>query len=315
MKGDPVGRHSHAADVGKGLPTYVETYLKRLASVRRASKATVDGRRRDLQGFAKFSREATLPALAQLDTHHVRGYVAWLRRQKRGPATVKRHLSSLRGFLRHLVDHGELRFNPALEVRAPKSAQPLPKTLTREDATRLVEAPVGDSAIATRDRAILELFYSSGLRLAELHGLDCDAFESDLSEVRVTGKGSRQRIVPVGRKAREALRAWLLERGNHADAGETALFVSSRGRRLSRTSIGTRLAHWARRAGIGVKVHPHRLRHSFATHLLEESGDLRAVQELLGHASISTTQVYTHLDFAHLARVYDSAHPRARRKT
>jgi len=315
MTRDPVGRHSDAADVGKGLPTYVESYLKRLASVRRASKATVDGRRRDLQAFAKYGRESALPALSQLDTHHVRGYVAWLRRQKRGPATVKRHLSSLRGFFRHLVDHGELRSNPALEVRAPKSAQPLPKTLTKEDAARLVEAPAGEKGSATRDRAILELFYSSGLRLAELHGLDLDAFESDLSEVRVTGKGSRTRIVPVGRKAREALRAWLRERSDHADAGERALFVSRLGRRLSRNSIGLRLSYWARRAGLGVRVHPHRLRHSFATHLLEESGDLRAVQELLGHASISTTQVYTHLDFAHLARVYDSAHPRARRKS
>lgn len=296
------------------LARQLETYLKRLASVRRASRATVDGRRRDLEAFARYAREAALPAPAQLDTHHVRGYVAWLRRQKRGPATVKRHLSSLRGFFRHLVDHGALRANPALEVRAPKSAQPLPKTLTKEDAVRLVEAPSDDSTIATRDRAILELFYSSGLRLAELQGLDLDAFESDLSEVRVTGKGSRTRIVPVGRKAREALRAWLRERPEYAHAGEHALFVSRLGRRLSRNSISTRLAYWARRAGLGVRVHPHRLRHSFATHLLEESGDLRAVQELLGHASISTTQVYTHLDFAHLARVYDSAHPRARRK-
>ncbi|MGQ0585899.1 MAG: tyrosine recombinase XerC [Gammaproteobacteria bacterium] len=297
------------------LQQQLETYLKGLASVRRASKATVDGRRRDLQAFARHARDAGLTAPSQIDTHHVRGYVAWLRRQKRGPATVKRHLSSLRGFFRHLVDHGELRANPALEVRAPRQPQPLPKTLTKEDAVRLVEAPADDGTIATRDRAILELFYSSGLRLAELQGLDCDAFESDFSEVRVTGKGSRTRIVPVGRKAREALRAWLRERGAFARAGEGALFVSRLGRRLSRNSIGMRLAYWARRAGLGVKVHPHRLRHSFATHLLEESGDLRAVQELLGHASISTTQVYTHLDFAHLARIYDSAHPRARRKT
>jgi integrase/recombinase XerC len=296
------------------LAQQLDAYLKRLTSVRRASKATVDGRRRDLQSFLRYSREAALPALAQLDTHHVRGYVASLRRAKAGSATVKRHLSSLRGFFRHLVEQGALRVNPALEVRAPRQAQPLPKTLTREDAARLVEAPAGDSGIATRDRAILELFYSSGLRLAELQGLDLDAFESDLSEVRVTGKGSRQRVVPVGRKAREALRAWLRERGDLAPAGERALFVSRLGRRLSRNSIGTRLAYWARRAGLGVRVHPHRLRHSFATHLLEESGDLRAVQELLGHASISTTQVYTHLDFAHLARIYDSAHPRARRK-
>jgi integrase/recombinase XerC len=296
------------------LADEIASYLKRLASVRRASKATVEGRRRDLEGFARYAREAGLPEPARLDAHHVRGYVAWLRRHKRGPATVKRHLSSLRGLFRHLVDHGTLRANPALEVRAPKSAQALPRTLTQEDAARLVEAPAGEGGIATRDRAMLELFYSSGLRLAELHGLDLDAFESDLSEVRVTGKGSRQRIVPVGRKAREALRAWLRERPDHARAGERALFVSRLGRRLSRNSIGTRMAYWARRAGLGVRVHPHRLRHSFATHLLEESGDLRSVQELLGHASISTTQVYTHLDFAHLARIYDAAHPRARRK-
>ncbi|MGH8442429.1 MAG: tyrosine recombinase XerC [Nevskiaceae bacterium] len=293
----------------------LESYLKRLASVRRASKATVDGRRRDLQSFARYARDSGLTLPSRVDTHHVRGYVASLRRAKAGSATVKRHLSSLRGFFRHLVDHGQLRSNPALEVRAPKQPQALPKTLTREEAARLVEAPAEDGAIAARDRAILELFYSSGLRLAELQGLGLDAFESDLSEVRVTGKGSRTRIVPVGRKAREALRAWLRERGEFAKAGESALFVSRLGRRLSRNSIGQRLAYWARRAGLGVRVHPHRLRHSFATHLLEESGDLRAVQELLGHASISTTQVYTHLDFSHLARIYDSAHPRARRKT
>jgi integrase/recombinase XerC len=300
--------------VTDALGRHIQQYLERLRSVRRASKATVDGRRRDLGRFAAYGREAGLPPPAQLDAHHVRGYVAWLRRQKRGGATVRRHLSSLRGFFRHLVDHGQLKYNPAVDVRAPKQAPLLPKTLSQDDAARLVEAPAGDAPIVARDRAILELFYSSGLRLAELHGLDASAFESDLSEVRVTGKGSRQRIVPVGRKAREALRAWLRERGDCARAGEPALFVSRLGRRLSRGSIQARVALWARQAGLGVRVHPHRLRHSFATHLLEESGDLRAVQELLGHASISTTQVYTHLDFAHLARIYDSAHPRARRK-
>ena len=178
-----------------------------------------------------------------------------------------------------------------------------------------MEAPgEGGSGSATRDRAILELFYSSGLRLAELHGLDLDAFESDFSEVRVTGKGSRQRIVPVGRKAREALRAWLRERPDHADAGERALFVSRRGSRLSRNSIGTRLAFWARRAGLGVKVHPHRLRHSYATHLLDMGADLREIQELLGHASLATTEKYTAVSVERLAQVYDRAHPRAKRE-
>jgi integrase/recombinase XerC len=296
------------------LGPQIATYLERLRSVRRASPATVAGRRRDLERFAGYCREARLTDPAQLDAHHVRGYVAHLRRAKCGGATVRRHLSSLRQFFKSLVDHGALKFNPASEVRAPKQPQALPKTLTKEDAARLVEAPAGDGADVARDRALLELFYSSGLRLAELHGLDASAFESDLSEVRVTGKGSKTRIVPVGRKARDALRAWLRRRAELAAADEPALFVSSRGTRLSRGSIQQRLRHWAQRAGLGVRVYPHRLRHSFATHLLEESGDLRAVQELLGHASIATTQVYTHLDFAHLARVYDSAHPRARRK-
>lgn len=296
------------------LSPQIERYLERLRSVRRASAATVGGRARDLDSFACYCREAHVP-LATLDAHHVRGYVAWLRRHQRGPATVRRHLSSLRGFFRHLVDRGELRANPAVGVRAPKQPQPLPKTLTQDDAARLVEAPVDETVVAVRDRAVLELFYSSGLRLAELHGLDADAFESDFSEVRVLGKGRRQRVVPVGRKAREALRAWLRVRANLAAPAERALFVSARGTRLSRGSIQARLTYWARRAGLGVRVHPHKLRHSFATHLLEDSGDLRAVQELLGHASISTTQVYTHLDFAHLARVYDAAHPRARRKS
>jgi integrase/recombinase XerC len=296
------------------LRQHLDAWLERLRTVRRASPRTVEGRRRDLERFLAWCGEARLTDPARLDAHHVRGYVAALRRAKCGGATVRRHLSSLRQFCRHLVDRGVLRHNPAAEVRAPKQPQALPKTLTREDAARLVEAPSGEGADAARDRALLELFYSSGLRLAELHGLDAAAFESDLSEVRVTGKGGKTRIVPVGRKAREALRAWLRRRAELAGAAERALFVSNRGTRLSRGAIQQRLRHWARRAGLGVRVFPHRLRHSFATHLLEESGDLRAVQELLGHASIATTQVYTHLDFAHLARVYDGAHPRARRK-
>jgi len=296
------------------LGQHIDQYLERLRSIRRASGATIDGRRRDLARFQAYCREARIGGLAQLDAHAVRGYVASLRRGKAGGATIKRHLSSLRQLCKFLVDHGQLKFNPAVEVRAPKQPQALPKTLSKEDAARLVEAPVGDGVEAARDRALLELFYSSGLRLAELHGLDAAAFESDLSEVRVTGKGSKTRIVPVGRKARDALRAWLRRRAELAGAAERALFVSNRGTRLSRGAIQQRLRHWARRAGLGVRVYPHRLRHSFATHMLEESGDLRAVQELLGHASISTTQVYTHLDFAHLARIYDSAHPRARRR-
>lgn len=292
----------------------IESYLNRLRDLRRLSRNTVNGRRRDLSQFHAYCKENGLDTPATLDAHAVRGYVARMRRNRAQPATVRRHLSSLRGLFRHWVDQGLLRSNPALEVRAPKQAQALPRTLSKEDTIALVEAPKDDTIVAARDRAILELFYSSGLRLAELHGLNEGAFESDFSEVRVTGKGSKQRIVPVGRKAREALRAWLRVRDDLAPADESALFVSQHGRRLSRASIQMRLRYWARRAGLGVRVHPHRLRHSFATHMLEESGDLRAVQELLGHANISTTQVYTHLDFSHLAKIYDNAHPRARRK-
>lgn len=305
------------------IDRHLAEYLAHLRSVRRVSPATLAGRAQDLGAFAAWWRERGT-ALEQLDAYHVRGYVGRLRRDRdpvtgkefeRGAATVKRHLSSLRGFCRWLVDAAVLKHNPAVDVRAPKQPQALPKTLTPEAAIALVEAPAGADGLGVRDRAILELFYSSGLRLGELHGLNLDAFEADLSEVRVTGKGRRTRVVPVGRKAREALRAWLRERGHFAASKEAALFVSGRGTRLSRGSIAARLKFWARQAGLGVNVHPHRLRHSFATHLLEGSGELRAVQELLGHASISTTQVYTHLDFAHLAKVYDSAHPRARRKT
>jgi len=296
------------------LAQQIGQYLEHLRSVRRLSPATLAGRDADLAAFAAYCRGNHLPPAARLDAHHVRGYVASMRRLERGGATVRRHLSSIRGLFRHLISLGVLRANPAQGVRAPKQPQALPKTLGKEDAIALVEAASGDAADQLRDRAMLELFYSSGLRLAELHGLNADAFESDFSEVRVTGKGRRQRVVPVGKKAREAMRAWLRARGTLAKPAEAALFVSSRGTRLSRGSIAQRLKYWARRAGISAHVHPHRLRHSFATHLLEESGDLRAVQELLGHASITTTQVYTHLDFAHLARVYDAAHPRARRK-
>jgi integrase/recombinase XerC len=292
----------------------IEAYLERLRTQRRASANTVAGRRRDLEQFSQYCRDVGIASAEAVDTHTVRGYIASLRRRNLSATTVQRHLSSVRGLLRHLLDHRRLTVNPAAGVRGPKRPQSLPRTLGKEDMRALVEAPADETTVATRDRAVLELFYSSGLRLAELHGLNLADFEGDFSEVRVIGKGRKQRVVPVGRKAREALRAWLRVRADATMDEQPALFVSRLGRRLSRSAIQQRLLYWARRAGLGVRVHPHRLRHSFATHLLEESGDLRAVQELLGHANISTTQVYTHLDFAHLARVYDAAHPRARRK-
>jgi len=204
--------------------------------------------------------------------------------------------------------------NPVVSVSAPKSPKRLPGNLDADRMARLLDIP-GDTAIVNRDRAILELLYSSGLRLQELVGLDCDDIDVNDATVRVTGKGNKDRIVPVGRKALAALAKWRRSRSELALPAERALFVSARGSRLSHRSVQSRVSHWARRQGIDTRVYPHLFRHSFATHILESSHDLRGVQELLGHANISTTQVYTHLDFQHLAQIYDKTHPRARKKS
>lgn len=283
-------------------------YLAHLEFERRLSPHTVAANRRDLKRFAEFAGDP-VP-----DVHRVRQYVMELHRQGCKPATVHRHLSSLRGFFAYLVKGGVLPANPADGVRPPKLQRPLPKSLSVDQVMGLMQPPKDDDALAVRDHCMLELFYSSGLRLAELAALNVLDFESGGLEIRVQGKGSKERIVPVGSKARAALHRWLRLRSQLARVEETALFVGQRGQRLSHRGIQQRLAHWAQQAGLDVRLHPHRLRHAFATHLLESSGDLRAVQELLGHANISTTQVYTHLDFGYLSKVYDAAHPRARRK-
>lgn len=291
-------------------------FLDHLRFERRLSPATVNGRGRDLSSFLTWCATTRIEAFARLDAQVVRSYAARLRRDGRDPATLERHLSSLRSWFRFAIEQGWLAHNPATDVRAPKKPRALPKTLTREQARIAVEAPaVEDSVEARRDRAILELLYSSGLRRSELLNLSHTDFSADGSEVRVTGKGSKQRLVPVGRHAREAIAEWLRVRANLAGTEEPALFVGSNGARLSASTLAHRLHYWARRSGLETVLHPHRMRHSFATHLLEESADLRAVQELLGHARLATTQVYTHVDFQRLASVYDAAHPRARRKT
>jgi integrase/recombinase XerC len=206
-----------------------------------------------------------------------------------------------------------IKSNPAHEVRAPKAQRRLPETLDPDQMARLLEIPAGD-VLVTRDRAIMELLYSSGLRLAELVGLNVDGLDLKDRTVRVVGKGDKERIVPVGTEAARALAQWLEERPPIAKSGEVALFVGKNGERLGRRAVQTRVAYWARRQGVSLRVYPHLFRHSFATHLLESGGDLRGVQELLGHADIATTQIYTHLDFQHLARIYDKTHPRARKK-
>jgi integrase/recombinase XerC len=295
----------------------VAQFLAELAHQRRASPHTLIAYRRDL---ALLQDAAANRPLAQLQSHELRRQAMRLHGQGLSARSLARTLSAWRSYYRWLARRGELTTDPTAGLRAPKRPRPLPKALAIDQTAALLAAP-GDDLLALRDRAMIELFYSSGLRLAELAALDLVAGRHgaaglDLagSEVTVTGKRGKTRTVPVGAKAAEALAAWLEQRLAIAAADEPALFVSRRGTRLSPRAIELRLAHWAKKSGLGLHVHPHMLRHSFASHVLQSSGDLRAVQEMLGHASISTTQIYTHLDFQHLAKVYDAAHPRAKKK-
>jgi integrase/recombinase XerC len=254
--------------------------------------------------------------LAALESAQVRRLVARLHAAGLSGRTLALTLSAWRGLFKWLVRHRGFGANPVQGVRAPKSPKPLPKALSVEQAQRLLDAGADDAPAALRDRAMFELLYSSGLRLGELVALDVADGRLDLrqGEVTVTGKGRKTRSIPVGARARDALRDWLEARAQLAKPEEKALFVGARGRRIPPGVVRARLRAWAKRRGLEASVHPHMLRHSFASHLLQSSQDLRAVQEMLGHSSISTTQVYTHLDFQALAKVYDAAHPRARKK-
>jgi integrase/recombinase XerC len=289
----------------------VRGYLDHLAQERRLSAHTTRNYARDIAALIDLAGDTPLP---RVQAPEIRRFVAQLHGRGLDGRTLARMLSAWRGFFKYLArDHGYA-VNPALGVRAPRSARKLPHALSPDEATRLME--IGETTtLALRDKAILELFYSSGLRLSELTGLDLDGVNLRDATVRVTGKGNRTRIVPVGRHALAAIRSWLPQRQALLHGEETALFVGKEGRRLGPRAVQARLKHWALRLGLSARVHPHVLRHSFASHVLQSSGDLRAVQEMLGHASISTTQVYTHLDFQHLAKAYDAAHPRARRKS
>ncbi len=291
----------------------IEPFLDHLRYEKRYSPHTVAGYRRDLQGFTAFLREAGIDDFAAVTPALVRRYITRRHAEALAPKSLQRLLSSIRGLFRLLLREGRVTNDPAREIRAPKTERRLPKSLEIEQIERLLDFPA-DDPLGARDLAMMELFYSSGLRLAEIAGLDLHDIDLDDALVRVTGKGSRQRVVPVGRKALAALRRWLTFRHTLAATGETALFVNNRGGRIGHRSIQRRLAQRARQQGLDQHVHPHRLRHAFATHLLQSSGDIRAVQELLGHANLATTQIYTHLDFQHLAQVYDRAHPRAKRK-
>jgi len=285
-------------------------YLEHLANERRLSPHTLKNYTRDIAALIEL---AGATPLKQLQVHHVRRQVAQLHARGLGGKTLARMLSAWRGFFNYLArDHGYAT-NPCVGIRPPRSAKRLPHALSPDEAGRLMDLDA-DSPLALRDKAILELLYSSGLRLAELTGLAPDDVSFRDATVRVTGKGSKTRIVPVGSHALEALKAWLPARDQLARTGEKALFVGRDGGALGPRAVQARLKQWALKLGLADKVHPHALRHSFASHVLQSSGDLRAVQEMLGHASISTTQVYTHLDFQHLAKAYDKAHPRAKRK-
>lgn len=296
---------------------FVSAYLDELAQQRRQSPHTVSNYRRDLLVLCELCSAAGDVPLGTVQTHHIRRFVAQLHACGLGGRSLARTLSAWRGFYRWLGQRGEAAQNPVDGVRAPKSPKALPKVLSPDEANRLLDIGAGESAdlLDIRDHAMFELFYSSGLRLAELAALDLSCLEDVATgEVRVLGKRSKLRVVPVGSKAREAIAAWATRRVELAAADESALFVGRRGGRIGVRMIELRLKRRALLQGLPTNVHPHMLRHSFASHVLQSSGDLRAVQEMLGHASIASTQVYTHLDFQHLASVYDQAHPRAKRK-
>ena len=252
--------------------------------------------------------------LAKLERPQLMRFVATLHGRGLSGRSIARTLSAWRAFYRFLIERdGTLEDDPCAGIKAPKSARRLPSALSPDEASKLV-AIEGDAPLELRDRALFELAYSSGLRVSELAGLDVAGCDLATGEVRVFGKGSKERVVPVGAAAREAIERWLAVRDAHAAPDEPAMFTSIRGGRMSVRAIQVRLGEWAIRQGLSRHVHPHMLRHSFASHVLQSSGDLRAVQEMLGHASIASTQVYTHLDFQALAKVYDAAHPRAKRK-
>lgn len=290
----------------------LDEFFSHLNYERRLSPRTLEAYQRDLADFAQWREQRGLTQSTP-HTQDIRAYCAERHRQGLSGKSLQRRLAALRAYFDYLVREGELAANPAQGVRAPKVARKLPGTLEVDELGQLLDLP-GDDDLSLRDKAIMELFYSSGLRLSELVSLNLDDLDLREHMLEVTGKGSKTRRVPIGNMALTALQNWMKARANLAAPEERALFVNQRGSRLGARAVQLRLRQRALEQGSGRKLHPHMLRHSFASHVLESSGDLRAVQELLGHADISTTQIYTHLDFQHLAAVYDQAHPRAKKK-
>lgn len=291
----------------------INAFMVYLRTEKQLSGRTLDAYRRDLQKLQHYAQQRQLDSVSALNHPELRLLLAQQHRAGSGGKTLVRWLSALRSFFNFAVKRGWINSNPAEGLAAPKSPKKLPKTLDVDQAGQFVQLE-GDDFLSLRDGAMVELMYSSGLRLAELVATNLMDIDLTDASVRVTGKGSKQRELPVGRFAVAAIKRYLTVRDLHAHTDEPALFVSKRGKRISHRSVQARLEHMSVRQGTDQPVHPHMLRHSFASHMLESSSDLRLVQELLGHANISTTQVYTHLDFQHLAKVYDNTHPRAQRR-
>ncbi|AFJ03369.1 Tyrosine recombinase XerC [Methylophaga frappieri] len=293
----------------------LQQFLDHLAQHRRLSQHTVTSYQRDCQQLSRWCQQQKITHWQRLKPVELRQFVSGLHRQGLSARTIHRLLSAVRSFYRYLIQISLVDHNPAQSVQAPKTEKRLPKTFDVDQVSALLDLTPDTTFVACRDRAIMELFYSSGLRLAELAALDLQ--DVDFAEQQLwvhEGKGGKDRILPMGSKAIAALKNWLDKREQQRLITSTALFITQQGRRLGVRSIQQRLAYWGKKHGLSQHVHPHRLRHAFASHMLESSGDLRAVQELLGHADISTTQIYTHVDFNHLAKVYDSAHPRAKKR-
>ena len=290
----------------------INSFLIKLRDERNYSSNTLKSYSRDLKSLIAYCEQQEIASWDEVNEQHVRSLVSQRHRQGLGGASLQRLLSTFRSFFKYLLVENQVKINPAKSIQAPKTGRKLPSTLDVDSVSHLIEIK-GNDVETVRDRAILELFYSSGLRLTELSSLNVESGKKIKSGViRVMGKGNKERDLPVGSKAITAMNEWLTRRVELANEKEDALFVGKQGKRIHNSVIQKRLKYWAQKQGIDMNVYPHMLRHSFASHMLESSGDLRAVQELLGHADISTTQIYTHLDFQHLAKVYDAAHPRAK---
>lgn len=295
------------------LKTLREKFLRHLETERRLSQHTITSYRNDLLTLEKYCMEKTVTSWVNLRPHHIRSFVSSIFIEGLGARSIQRRLSAIRSFMNYLLRESLIKSNPADGIKTPKAPRRLPDVLDVDQINQLLNITKEDP-ISLRDKAILELLYSSGLRLSELVMMNPIDLNLQDKSLTVIGKGNKRRMLPIGSKAVQAITIWLNVRSQLANLDEEALFVGNRGTRLSRRSVQSRINHWAKINGLQKDVYPHLLRHSFATHLLEASGDLRAVQELLGHSDIATTQIYTHLDFQHLSETYDKAHPRSGKK-